>query len=216
VFAQFAEWWRSLRPTQRRRLLLVMLVPALGLALTGYQIATTIFGDQEVKVYDITPSATIAPTIEPPLFEVGFARKPLITDDIFNGVHKQIESDIEWLQVLDVDRAREYGAGVWPTVDNIRQLFGDPQKLGVDSIAINVRKTGTESAEVGLSLVYEDAQNRRYPVTYSLIYEIERTDPVTATDSPTYKFKLVQLESDVAGVDNGSGDGAQPGEEVIS
>lgn len=212
MIEQARNWWRSLRPTQRRRMLLIMIVPALGLAITGYQLVDTIFNEEEVRPYDITPSAALAPTVEPNLFEVDFALQPLITDDIFFGLHKQIQDDLPILQTLDADKAAQKGPGIAVEIENVRELLGDPSQLGVRSYKINVRKTGTQSGEVGLSMVYELPTGQRVSVQYSLVYEIKVDESVSASTDPVYSFDLVELDSD--GRREDAGDSLDDGQEV--
>jgi hypothetical protein len=210
-------WWRNLRPTERRRLVLVLMLPLVGLIFTGYQLERAIFGTQQVQIYDVTPAASIAPSIEPSLFEINFANQPLITDDVFYGLHKQISADRAWIEKLDVEEARKHGADVWPTIDNVRQLLG-AGTFTTDSVTVNVRKTTDASAEVGLTIDYNDQTGKAYPVGYTLVYEIKRTEPVSSQGFPTYAFNITSLDSDVAGLSSNTNgtDGYSNGQEIIN
>lgn len=211
-------WWSRLRPTEKRRLVLVLLLPLAGLIYTGYELERAIFGTQEVRVYDVTPAASIAPSVEPSLFDISFAKQPLITDDVFFGLHKQVNADRVWIEALNLDEARKHGSGVWPTIDNVSQLLGSGAKASGDP-TINVRKTTGASAELGLTLGYVAKDGTNYPVSYTLVYEIKRTDPVSSAGFPSYTFDLTSLDSDVAGLSgntDSSTPGYQNGQEIIN
>ncbi len=215
--AEISSWWKGLRPTQRRRLLLIMLVPLIGLTVTGYQLGQALFGSPQIHTYDITPSATLAPTIEPSLFDISDADKPLITDDIFFGLHKQIDADLPWIETLDVTEARKHGPAVWPQIENVRQLLGNPASVEATLQTVNVRQTGAESGEVGVAISYKLASGDRVPISYTLTYQITRTAP-SSQGSITYTFQLVGLQSEGQGLSSSNtGAGTDPsGQEIIN
>lgn len=220
--ANVREWWRNLTRIQKRRLMLVMIIPTLGLGYTTWSIIQVLRNDEPVQAYKVAPPPSVLPSSEKTLFSPTVLSKTPMLDDVFIGSHKQAQQDIIWLKRLDLTEAKKYGEEVYPEIETMQERINPEtiKKTSPTQVTVKQVSATTTKATFGMDYDVEDAEsnsvsgNTTVSAVYRLTYEIQR-----AENDPTAvpELKLISLSVTVSGEDSQADDptGFGDGEELV-